>query len=188
MISTDATSRKNVIHIFGGSGSGTSTLGRKICNELGFKFMDTDDYFWLPTDPKFTAKRPADERLALMLADIASAENVVISGALGGWGDPLIPHFTLAVRLETAADIRIERLKKRERERFGSRIDEGGDMHLQHLEFLAWAKKYDTAGPEMRSKARHDEWQKQLHCPLICLDGGEDLEQNFRTIAKALHY
>lgn len=34
---------KNVIHIYGASGSGTSTLGRKISDELGYKFMDTDD-------------------------------------------------------------------------------------------------------------------------------------------------
>ncbi len=69
---------KNVIHIFGASGSGTSTLGEKICLELGYKFMDTDDYFWLPTNPKFTTKRNAEERLAMMRADIEDAENVVI--------------------------------------------------------------------------------------------------------------
>lgn len=33
---------KNVIHIFGASGSGTSTLGRKICSELGYRFLDTE--------------------------------------------------------------------------------------------------------------------------------------------------
>ena len=36
---------KNVIHIFGASGSGTTTLGKKISEELGYSFMDTDDYF-----------------------------------------------------------------------------------------------------------------------------------------------
>ena len=51
---------QNVIHIYGASGSGTSTLGRKISEELGYKFMDTDDYFWLPTDPKYTTKVPVD--------------------------------------------------------------------------------------------------------------------------------
>ena len=40
---------KNVIHIYGAAGSGTTTLGRKISEELGYKFMDTDDYFRLPT-------------------------------------------------------------------------------------------------------------------------------------------
>ena len=41
---------KNVIHIFGASGSVTTTLGKKICDELGYRFMDTDDYFWLLTN------------------------------------------------------------------------------------------------------------------------------------------
>lgn len=36
---------RNVIHIFGASGSGTTTLGKRIADELGFKLMDTDDYF-----------------------------------------------------------------------------------------------------------------------------------------------
>ena len=66
---------KNVIHIYGASGSGTSTLGRKISEELGYKFMDTDDYFWLPTNPRYTTKRNREERLALMKKDIAENSN-----------------------------------------------------------------------------------------------------------------
>ncbi|MBE6617432.1 MAG: shikimate kinase [Ruminococcaceae bacterium] len=177
---------KNIIHIFGASGSGTSTLGRKICDELGYTFMDTDDYFWLPTDPKFTVKRPAAERIELIRQDIEKAENVVISGSLVDWGDVLIPLFTLAIRLDTATDVRIERLKKREREAFGSRIDKGGDMHKVHMDFIEWAKKYDTGGVEMRSKAKHDEWQNQLQCKLITLDGGASLDENFDKVRKSI--
>lgn len=173
---------KNIIHIFGASGSGTSTLGRKICNELGFKFMDTDDYFWLPTDPKYTQKRPAEERFKLMKNDIEQADNVVISGSLTDWGDELIPLFTLVVRLDTDTAIRIERLRKRERESFGSRIDIGGDMYKNHLNFIEWAKAYDNGGLEMRSKAKHDEWQKLLCCRLLLLDGADDLEYNFSKV------
>ena len=76
---------KQVIHIFGPSGGGTSTLGRRICDELGFRFMDTDDYFWEATNPKFTKKRPVEERLAMMRHDIEASENVVISGSLTDW-------------------------------------------------------------------------------------------------------
>ena len=47
---------KEVIHIYGASGSGTSTLGRYLGDKLGYFFMDTDDYFWLPTDPPYTKK------------------------------------------------------------------------------------------------------------------------------------
>lgn len=179
---------KNIIHIFGASGSGTSTLGRKISKELGYKFMDTDDYFWLPTDPKYTQKRPTDERLRLMKRDIEAAENVVISGSLTDWGDELIPLFTLAIRLVVDVDIRIERLRKREREQFGSRIDEGGDMYQNHREFIEWARAYDTGSVEMRSKAKHDEWQKLLTCEVLVLDGSDDLNDNFAKIKEKYEY
>lgn len=42
---------KNLIHIFGASGSGTTTLAEKISRELGYFHLDTDDYFWLPPTP-----------------------------------------------------------------------------------------------------------------------------------------
>lgn len=173
---------KNVIHIFGASGAGTSTLGRKICAELGYRFMDTDDYFWMPTDPAYTEKRPREERIEMMNRDIDEAENVVISGSLIGWGDVLMPRFTLAIRVETDADIRAIRLHLREKEKFGDRIEPGGDMYRKHLEFIEWAKAYDTGGLDMRSKAHHDQWQQLLTCPLVCLDGAEDLDLNFEKV------
>lgn len=173
---------KNVIHIYGASGSGTSTLGRKICEELGYKFMDTDDYFWLPTNPQYTTKRSTEERLALMKKDISENSNVVISGSLAGWGDELIPLFTLAVRLVTDTEIRIERIKVREKQKFGDRIMPDGDMYEHHMEFLEWAREYDTGSVNMRSKAKHDEWQKLLLCKQIVLDGADVLDDNFRKV------
>jgi len=105
--------------------------------------MDTDDYFWEPTDSPYTIKRAVPERLALMKRDVAEHENVVIFGSLVDWGDELIPLFTLAVRVETDTATRIERLRAREREHFGSRIDPGGDMYENHKEFIEWAAAYD---------------------------------------------
>ena len=101
-----------VIHVFGASGSGTTTLGKALCDKLGFYHMDTDNYFWLPTDPPYQTRRPIDERLQLMTVDIQNHENVVISGALGKWGDSLKEHFTLVVRLECDTDTRIARLRE----------------------------------------------------------------------------
>ena len=114
---------KHVIHIFGASGSGTTTLGRALAADMGLVHMDTDHYYWLPTDPKFTTKRPIEERLRLMNADIDAAQRgVVISGSLTGWGDPLIPRFTHVIRLNTPTKVRIERLRARESAHFGERI------------------------------------------------------------------
>ncbi|MCM1568531.1 MAG: hypothetical protein NC081_03675 [Roseburia sp.] len=108
-----------------------------------------------------------EERLALMKKDISENDNVVISGSLVDWGDELIPLFTLVIRLVTDTEIRIERIKLREWDKFGDRIAPGGDMYQQHLDFVEWARKYDTGSVNMRSKAKHDEWRKLLQCKQI---------------------
>ena len=176
----------SVIHIFGASGSGTSRLGSYISERLGYTFMDTDDYYWKPTNPPYKEARPVSERLELMKSRIAKSGDVVISGSLSGWGDGLIPLFMLAVRLVTDCAIRLERLKKREKEKFGVRIETGGDMFEEHKAFLAWAAEYDSGDRTIRSKARHDEWQKLLTCPLIVLNGSAPVEDNFEKIRIAL--
>ena len=174
------------VHIFGGAGSGTSTLGRYICSRTGWFFMDTDDYYWEDTAVPYTVKREIPDRIALIVRDIESHDNIVLSGALSGWGDVLIPYFTLAVRVETDQEIRLERLRKREREHFGSRIDPGGDMYDNHREFIEWAAQYEEGGLDIRSRARHDEWQKLLQCPLVEVDGAQPVEYNFNIIEKYL--
>lgn len=176
----------SVIHIFGASGSGTSTLGACISERLGYAFMDTDDFYWKPTNPPYQEARPVSERLELMKSRIAKSGDVVISGSLSGWGDGLIPLFTLAVRLVTDSAIRLERLKKREKDKFGARVEAGGDMFDEHQAFLAWAAEYDSGDQTIRSKALHDEWQKLLTCPLIVLDGSAAVECNFEKIRTCL--
>ena len=59
----------------------------------------------------------------MMKKDIAKWKKVVIAGSLVDWGDELAPLFTLAIRMETDTEVRIERLKKREKEHFGKRIE-----------------------------------------------------------------
>ena len=173
---------KQVIHIYGASGSGTSTLGRYISEKSGYFFMDTDDYFWEPTNPPYTVKRCLSSRMKLMREDIQRHDHVVISGSLVDWGDEFIPLFTLAIRVETDTDIRLQRLNRREREKFGSRIDFGGDMYENHLEFIKWAASYDHGGMDMRSKAKHDDWQKKLICPLLFVDGNMPVSENYEII------
>ena len=54
---------QHIIHIFGASGAGTSTLGRAVAEKTGYTFLDSDDYLWMPTDPQYTTKRPSEERV-----------------------------------------------------------------------------------------------------------------------------
>ncbi len=169
--------KAHVIHIFGASGSGTTTLAKAISERFGYVHMDTDDYFWMPTDPMFILKRDKAKRVRLMREDVEKYKNVVISGSLCDWGDALIPLFDLVIRVETDTPTRLARLKEREYRRFGERIREGGDMYEEHKAFLEWASQYDTAPPTMRSKAKHDLWQETLLCPLLTVSGTAPLSE-----------
>ena len=61
-----------------------------------------------------------------------------------------------------------------------------GDMYTNHTKFIEWAKNYDTGSVDMRSRAKHDEWQKLLLCRQIVLNGADDLEENFRKVREQL--
>ena len=63
----------------------------------------------------------------------------------------------------------------------------GGDMYANHVEFIVWARKYDTGSVNMRSKAKHDEWQKLLMCKQIVLNGADDLEENFKKVQEEMN-
>ncbi len=174
----------SIIHIYGASGSGTTTLAKAISKEYNYKMLDSDDYFWIHTDPPFSKRRPQNERIELMKKDIINSNKIVISGSLCDWGDELIPSFDLVIRLNTPTDIRIERLKQREYKKFGDRITPGGDMFDNHREFLSWAAKYDLGDVSMRSKLFHDEWQKKILSKHIMLDGTLKIELLIEQIKK----
>ena len=37
-----------------------------------------------------------------------------------------------------------------------------------------------------RSRVKHDQWQKLLTCPVLLLDGGASVEQNFEKVQRFL--
>ena len=176
-----------ILYIFGASGSGTTTLGRAASEALGWPHFDIDDYYWLPTDPPFTAARPREERLPMLMRDADGAPGMVLTGWGKGWVYPLIPDFTLAVRLTLEPGLRLQRLEARERANFGTRLDPGGDMHAAHLEFMDWAAQFDAGGLDIRSKASLDVWQERLSCPVITLDSANSVEDNLTRVLEALN-
>ena len=103
------------IHILGASGSGTTTLGHALAERLNYAHFDTDDYFWLPTDPPFTEKREITLRQQLLMDDLTAHGSWILSGSLCGWGDVAIPLFELVVFLWIPPETRMERLRQRER-------------------------------------------------------------------------
>jgi adenylate kinase family enzyme len=159
-------------HVTGASGSGTSTLGRALAEAIGGRHLDTDDYFWFPTDPPCQEIRPIEERLPLLEADADPGGRWALSGSLCGWGDPLIPRFEKVILLSAPTPLRLERLRRRELKRFGAAVlAEGGSHHEGHAGFMAWAALYDEGGLEVRSRTLHETWLEELSCPVLQLDG-----------------
>ena len=132
------------IHIFGASGSGTTTLAKALTKELCSTHLDTDDYFW---EIKYTNIRELGDRIGLLKRDLENDKNSIL------------------------------RLKKREFERYGEEIFDGGSKHEQYKEFMEWAGLYDHAGLEVRSKALHDDWLKTLTCPVLRIEGDYTVQE-----------
>jgi hypothetical protein len=55
-------------------------------------------------------------------------------------------------------------------------------MYQNHLEFIEWAASYYTGDVTMRSKVKHDDWQRLLRCRQIIVNGEDDLTYNLELI------
>ena len=170
------------IHITGASGSGVSTLGSALAEALGAVQFDTDDFFWMPTEPPFTDKRPMPERLERLEAALDAADRWVLSGSALGWGEPLVPRFELVVFLYLPPEVRLARLLAREQARYGPRIAPGGDMHAQHLDFMDWCRSYDTATDFSRNLHLHNRWLEALPCPVLRIEGDPSVEESLARV------
>lgn len=148
----------NRIHILGASGSGTTTLAETLSNKLGYIHFDTDDYFWRPTNPPYQQKRDEEERKALLNPKLKGHNNWILSGSLCGWGDVFIPYFDLVIYIWIPKEIRLDRLKKRQKQRYGELIKTDEIIHKQQKEFIDWASKYDDGDLKIRSKKLHEKW------------------------------
>ncbi|HEV8438737.1 MAG TPA: AAA family ATPase [Methylomirabilota bacterium] len=175
------------IHILGASGSGTTTLGRPLAQRLGCPHFDTDDYFWLPTDPPFQQRRERSERQSRLGADLSPHRHWVLSGSLCGWGDVFIPSFDLVVFLWVPTAVRLARLAERERARYGAdAVAAGGRLHARYTGFMAWAAAYDDGGLEMRSRRLHEEWLRALPCPVLRFADDRPTEVQLEQVMRAL--
>ena len=164
---------KNRIHILGASGSGTTTIGGAVAGQLGYAHFDSDSYFWAPSAEPFTVQRERTQRAELLEKDLAANEKWVLSGSLADWGNAVIPYFDLVVFVTLPHEIRMERLKKREYERYGGAIFEGGVRYENSNAFLEWAAQYDDGGMDIRSLKSHEVWLKRVACPILRIVNNE---------------
>jgi adenylate kinase family enzyme len=175
------------IYITGASCAGVTTLGQNVANLLGVRHIDVDDYFWMPTDPPFTTKRPPSERVSLLQQKLGY-DDWVLTGSCMGWGEALITHVDLIVFAVTPTPVRLERLAARERERFGDRIAPGGDMHEIHVAFREWASQYDDPDFSGRNREWHEAWLSEQTAQVLRIDGINSAEKMAADVVHALSH
>ncbi|MES2641710.1 MAG: AAA family ATPase [Myxococcota bacterium] len=169
--------------LLGAAGSGTSTLGRAVSDELGWRHLELDDFLWVATDPPYTTRNPPERRAQLLREAIDGAPAWVLSGSPGSWAEFVVPSLVLVVFLRAPTDVRIARIARREAKRYGAAIEPGGALHDTHAAFLAWAAQYDDGPPEGRSLREHERWLGTLTAPVLPLDTTEPVA----TLLRAVH-
>ena len=167
------------IHILGAPGAGVTTLGKALATQLQIPCFDTDDYYWFTDDLlPYRRRRNPDHRRSLLTADLAKQEAWVLSGALCGWGDTLIPQFDAVIWLWLPVELRIKRIAAREQQRYGpERVAPGGDLHSVFEKFCTWAAAYDENAENIRSRPQELAWLTTLTCPVLKIENAMELAE-----------
>lgn len=173
------------IYITGASCAGVTTLGQNLAAQLGVQQVDVDDFFWMPTNPPFTTKRPPAERVSLIQQTFGD-DGWVLTGSCMVWGEALLAQADLIVFVVTPTPVRLERLALREKERFGDRIAPGGDMHEIHVAFREWASEYDNPEFSGRNRAWHERWLAAQTAPVLRVEGVNSPEAMAAEVIQAL--
>ena len=139
------------ILISGGPGSGCTSTAELIAAKLGLPVFDTDTFFHKPTDPPFQEQYSPDERRQLIATALGGTTDWILSGSISTW-DVDLPIIHIGAFLDTPKEERLRRLEQRERGRFGSRIDVGGDLHTENMDFMAWASEYEDRSGRGRNR------------------------------------
>ncbi len=165
--------RRSRLHVMGASGTGTTTLARALADHWAVPHADADDYFWVPSDPPYVARRPEDQRLSLMRTMFVPREAWVLSGSVLGWGESVVAECDAVVFLTLDPAERLRRLEAREALRRAGR----GFDEVAWGAFLAWARGYDDPAFDGRSRVAHEAWLERLGQPVLRLESAQPPEE-----------
>jgi len=166
------------IHLFGAAGSGVTTLGTHLAGQLGVPYYDSDSFFWETSAIPFTVRREPALRNQLMLESLATSDKWIMGGSVFQWGLDLT--FDLAVFLWIPPDIRLQRIRAREYQRYGNSIYT--HRKSQYEEFIDWCAGYDDNTAHGRTLQAHENWMRTLSYPLLQLRGDLSVEQRAAKI------
>ncbi len=136
------------ICVCGLNGSGKTTFAAALANKLGFKHMDVEDYYFLPSEIPYSISRTREEAEVLLLQDMKENLFFVFSAVDGDMNIDVGLEYDLVIYLYAPLDVRMARVKKREFDKFGGRVLPGGDMYEQEQKFFEFVSKRDVGTVE----------------------------------------
>jgi adenylate kinase family enzyme len=173
------------IQIIGASGSGKSTLGKLLSERLGIPLLESDRYYWADAD--FRVSRSDNEKRHMLFADLARYRCFVFTGAPQSWARGYPKELDLLVFLRLDDQVRMDRLRAREIERFGERAMPGGDHFSETTSFLSWAATYETSvETEGNTLVAHRRLISEMACPVLQLDSSQGVNLLVEVVLKAL--
>ena len=169
------------IIICGLNGTGKSTLGKALADQLKFHLIDIEDLYFPKTDPlsPYATPRTGEEVGKLLFSEMTAHKNFVFTSVKGDYGESVNSFFQYAILIEVPKDLRMLRVKNRSFQKFGKRMLPGGDLHDQEERFFHLV--------ESRAENLVKEWVKSLKCPIIRVDGTKSIEENTRLIIAKMH-
>ena len=165
------------IIVCGLNGTGKSTLGKALAEELGHHFIDSEDIYF-PRAEAYASPRTREEAEAVLRGEIQAHPDFVLSTVKMEHGESFYPFFRWAVLIHVPRDIRLERVRNRSLQKFGSRMLPGGDLYEQEEKFFEFVKS--------RPENTVEEWIQSLKCPIIRIDGTKSIEENVDFIIEQL--
>lgn len=126
------------ILVCGLNGAGKSTLGKALAEKLHFYFIDDEELYFSKTDSDYIYASPCthEEAEKRLFHKMQAHENFVLASVKGDYGALFYPFIQYAIWIDVPKDIRLQRVKNRSFQKFGSRILPGGDLYEKEKTFF----------------------------------------------------
>ena len=162
------------------NGCGKSTLGRALAQKIGFHFIDNEELFFTrnAADEPYQNPRSRAEVEKLLMEEVRKHGDFVLAAVRGNYGKEILPLYRYTVLMEVPKEIRMERIRNRSFQKFGSRMRAGGELYEQEEAFFGTA----ASRPEDYAAA----WTRTLDCPVLSVDGTRPVDENVEWIVRQM--
>ena len=164
----------------GCNGSGKSTLGKELAAALQYNFIDIEDCYFSKDNKDYIYEhaRSYEEAKQVLLEKVNQHGNFVLAAVKGDYGNEISALYICAVLISVPKDIRLQRVRDRSFQKFGSRMLQGGDLYEKEQRF------FDMAA--LRTEQEIEDWLNTTDCFIIRVDGTAAIEENVRLILNEL--